>query len=420
MQKQNVIIVGGGICGLHAASLLADECNVTILEGNSRLGGRILDVGEGGFSGIVKRGAEFIHGDAQLSFSLLEKAGIEYKEVDGKMYSMKLGKVEETEFFIEGWDELMQRMEEVKVDITLHEFLAYYFKEDKYGELRRQAMRYAEGYDIADPDKVSVMTLYKEWSADEATYQLDKGYGALIAYLENECEQKGASIQVDSVVQHVEWSEGKVRVQAEAGQSFEADRVIVTIPLGVLQKQGQRNSITFSPTLDTHIAAAQKIGFGAVVKASLEFKEAFWDRDMAFVFGDQLFQTWWTQMPYESNVLTGWAGGIKAKTLSAFSEEELHHAAISSIAEIYNMPLASVKENLKAINVANWQINEWSNGAYSYPTPATKEAREVLNTPASNTVYFAGEALYDGAFSGTVEAALLTAQSTVKAILDLR
>jgi monoamine oxidase len=39
-----------------------------------------------------------------------------------------------------------------------------------------------------------------------------------------------------------------------------------------------------------------------------------------------------------------------------------------------------------------------------------------LNTPVSNTVFFAGEALYNGKYPGTVEAALQSGKSVAKQI----
>lgn len=418
MKRQTVIIAGGGICGLYAALLLSEHCDVTILEAGNRIGGRIWDVVEPGFGGTVKRGAEFIHGKAELTFSLLEKAGITFKVAEGKMYSVTAGAMEETEFFIEGWDELMRKMKDVKMDMTLHEFLIQYFKEDKYAVLRRQAMRYAEGYDIADPDKVSVMALYKEWGEEEESYQISKGYGALIEYLAAQCREKGVQILTGKIVKHVNWRNSHTLVTTADKNIYTANKVIVTVPLGVLQRRNEQASIEFSPTLDTHIAAAQKIGFGSVIKVAVAFKQTFWKHDTAFIFGDQLFQTWWTQLPYESNTLTGWAGGNKAKELSLFSEEELEAAALASLAEIFNIPLSEMREKVLAILVTNWQRYEQFGGAYSYPTPTTREAREILNTPANDTIYFAGEALYDGTFSGTVEAALLTAKSTSELIIN--
>jgi len=46
MQKENLIIIGAGICGLYSAYLLEEKYNVTILEARDRVGGRVLGVGE--------------------------------------------------------------------------------------------------------------------------------------------------------------------------------------------------------------------------------------------------------------------------------------------------------------------------------------------------------------------------------------
>lgn len=57
-----VIIVGAGIAGLAAAKhLVENECNVTILEAGSRIGGRIYSV-DVGPNYTTDLGASFIHG----------------------------------------------------------------------------------------------------------------------------------------------------------------------------------------------------------------------------------------------------------------------------------------------------------------------------------------------------------------------
>ena len=40
--KKDLIIIGAGLSGLYAASLLQDTYNIIILEARDRLGGRIL------------------------------------------------------------------------------------------------------------------------------------------------------------------------------------------------------------------------------------------------------------------------------------------------------------------------------------------------------------------------------------------
>jgi monoamine oxidase len=55
-------------------------------------------------------------------------------------------------------------------------------------------------------------------------------------------------------------------------------------------------------------------------------------------------------------------------------------------------------------------------GAYSYNKLFTTAARQLLNEPIQNTLYFAGEALYDGNAGGTVEAALVSGLAVSKLI----
>jgi monoamine oxidase len=47
-------------------------------------------------------------------------------------------------------------------------------------------------------------------------------------------------------------------------------------------------------------------------------------------------------------------------------------------------------------------------------------ARNVLSEPVDNTLFFAGEYLYDGPAMGTVEAALTSGQDIASRIIDLK
>jgi monoamine oxidase len=59
-------------------------------------------------------------------------------------------------------------------------------------------------------------------------------------------------------------------------------------------------------------------------------------------------------------------------------------------------------------------------GAYGYATVENSAAKKILSSPVSDTLYFAGEALYEGPEMGTVEAALASGQKVAQEILKLR
>jgi monoamine oxidase len=70
----------------------------------------------------------------------------------------------------------------------------------------------------------------------------------------------------------------------------------------------------------------------------------------------------------------------------------------------------------KAMKVVNWNVDPYALGAYAYATLKSPQAIQVVSKPVDDTIYFAGEALYEGAEMGTVEAALASGKQTVEQI----
>src|SRR3954462_5608095 len=91
--KYDVIIIGAGAAGLMAMrELVIAGYQVCLLEAAPEAGGRIYTVNENGFKEPVEAGAEFIHGDLDLTTELLKHAGIPYVPVDGQMIPVQHGK----------------------------------------------------------------------------------------------------------------------------------------------------------------------------------------------------------------------------------------------------------------------------------------------------------------------------------------
>lgn len=417
MQKDQIIIIGGGASGLMAANLLLEQGHrITILEADNRLGGRIHTIRNSSFKQPVEKGVEFIHGNLPLTIELLDRAGIKYVPVEGRFYQIKNGKAEVQQDFAKGWDEVMMKMNEVKEDITLQSFLQKYFSGEEHGEVRRSVTRFAEGFDLADADTASVLALREEWMAEAEQYRIPGGYDQLINWLEEQCLQKGAVIKTSAKVKTVNWQEGKVNV-IDGDQTYTANKLIVTISIGMLQSA----SIVFTPSIDEYFEAAKKMGFGTVIKILFEFKKAFWQDEHAkagFFLTDEAIPTWWTQYPASFPLLTGWAGGPQATHLIIDkSEEEIINLALNSLSNIFQKPLNEIKDLLTAKFIANWKRNEFTNGAYSFNTLESIEARKILEKPVDNTIFFAGEGIYEGSSPGTVEAALVSGKAVAEKIV---
>ena len=186
----DVLIIGAGACGLLAAKeLSAKGKKVIVLEAKPHAGGRIDTMHEAPFTQPVEGGAEFIHGNLPVTLQLLSEGNIGYTKIEGSMLRYKAGNWIEEEEEIEGWDELMNKMNELIEDTTFAQFLHRHFSDEKYDNLRNSALQYAQGFDAADPDKASVFSLRNEWQHEEEdNYRVNGGYKQLIDYLITTCK----------------------------------------------------------------------------------------------------------------------------------------------------------------------------------------------------------------------------------------
>jgi monoamine oxidase len=419
-EMDKIIIVGGGVAGLFVARELSrHRYDITILEATNRLGGRIHTIRNSSFTQPVEKGVEFIHGNLPLTIQLLKEAGIEYNVVRGNMVRVVNGNWETQVDFTLGWDELMKKMNSIRQDMTMDEFLKENFSDEKYNELRTSVVRFANGFDLADTSRASVLALREEWMGEEdKQHRVPGGFDQLINFLEKECLESGVAILPSTAVTEINWQKNDVKVITSNGKTHDASKVIVTTSLGQFQSD---QSIIFHPGIDNYFQAATKIGFGTVVKVMLEFKEAFWEekkKGIGFLFTNEIIPTWWTQSPSSYPLLTGWAGGPQAWAVDDKDDATILDMAIRSLSNVFQKTVGELNQILIASAVVNWKNDPYSHGAYSYDTVESIGAKKLLNTPTEETIFFAGEGFYEGPSPGTVEAALVSARDVVEKIVS--
>ncbi|HZY39258.1 MAG TPA: NAD(P)/FAD-dependent oxidoreductase [Mucilaginibacter sp.] len=432
MNEINILILGAGAAGLMAARELAQAGKkVTVLEARDRCGGRIHTLNNGLFFKNAELGAEFIHGDLQLTLNLLDEAGIARQAAGGEMWHSHDGKLDNEGPFAEGWDALMEKLAALTIDTTINQFLEKEFFDEKYEPLKKSVRRFAAGYDNADPDKASAFALRDEWMDDDHNqYRVKGGYRQMIAFLEDEVKKAGGQALLNSIAKRIEWKENCVKVVTDDGASYEAEKVIVALPLGVLQAdQAEKAAISFSPPIPEYVDALGDIGFGAVIKILLEFDAPFWEdkqtaalagislKNMGFVLSDEEIPAWWTQVPIHSPVLTGWFGGPAAEEKKGLTDEEILQLSIVSLSNIFRRSIDELKDRLLSFHTTNWTAEPFSLGSYAYDMVGSTDARKVLCEPIENTLFFAGEYLYGGPAMGTVEAALISGKEVAARIL---
>jgi monoamine oxidase len=368
----------------------------------------------------VETGAEFVHGDQPLTNKLIEEANAKKKLIKGEFYSISKNELEKGDLLDEHWRKLFTKMEELKQDITLAAFLQEHFSGDKFEDLRDKIEQYAEGFDIADVNRVSTLALKEEWSKndDKHQYHLKGGYITLINFLRDKILSAGGEILLSESVKKISWQQHSASIKTATGTSLKADKIVVTLPLGILQK----NLVEFEPALPEHQKAFESMGFGGVIKFQFEFDEAFWEvresrklKDLAFVFSDAEIPTWWSQLPDKTPLLTGWFSGPQTFD-TVHTPELLYQKALDSLQYILRCSPKEIESHIVHWNIADWVQDSFTFGAYSYPTLQSREAVTFLSSPVQNTLYFAGEAIYSGSAMGTVEAALISANNLIQTI----
>jgi monoamine oxidase len=415
----DVLIIGAGASGLMAAwELVQAGKKVAIVEARDRIGGRINTHTDEQFSIPTELGAEFIHGDLKLTQLLLKKANAASIKINGEIWQKEDGKLQKQEDFIEDYPKLEKKFKELKQDISVSQFLKDHLAGSEYEQVRTTLQNYVEGYYAADMTKASTMALCKELTtSDDVQYRIEGGYKKLVDYLCKEAEQKGCFFFLSHAVKQIRWKENNVEVVTDQ-KTFAARKVLITVPLGVLQS----GKIGFSPSIDGKMKAAKSLGFGPVIKLVLQFENTFWENtDVAgnknlerfsFLFSKEDVPTWWTQYPKKEALLTGWLAGPNAERFKNNTAQEILDKALYSLHSIFSVEIAHLKQILNAWQVANWATDIYNCGGYAYDVVNGTALQKIVKDPLSNTLFFSGEALYEGSEIGTVEAALSSGRET--------
>jgi monoamine oxidase len=408
---RDVLIIGAGAAGLAAwHELHSAGLNPVVLDARGRIGGRILT--DHSTPSPVELGAEFVHGKPPATWSILEKSRLEVAESSGtRMVSSKEG--------IRPCPEYWEIIQRVDAQISLTREISYdqFLAEAQGSRFEKSLARsYVEGFNAAHPELISAPAIAV---ADRAAaeiegqrqFRLVDGYGSLVDWLATGLPRE--SLHLRTEVKEIRWQRAEIGIAADTpngNQSFFADRLIVTVPLGVLRASpGTRGAIQFIPPLSQKEAALSHLEVGHVVKLMISFKEQFWRNHnplgFAIAFGLDI-PVWWTQEPLISNLLTGWAGGPRAEKLVDLSQAELLERAIESLSRIFAKPPRWLWERMDKVLYHNWSNDPFSRGAYSYPKAGGLKAAQILAEPVNDTIYFAGEATDFRGANGTVHAAL--------------
>ncbi|KAG4266606.1 hypothetical protein FPRO03_01890 [Fusarium proliferatum] len=288
---KKVIVVGAGISGLRAASVLRRHgLDVVIVEARDRIGGRICASSQPGKTRDL--GAAWMHETSQNKLTkLIPKLGVDYYYDDGApLYYTPYGKAgaqfkakkvaDEFADYCEWFYKNNPDAEDKSVDELVRSFVK---KHDLITEDERlwapQATREIELW-IGTSTSVASSKHLSYFVTERNLYVLHGGYQKIVRWT---AESILDSIHLNHHASHIQWSEdgaSSAVVTCQDAQGNEkrltADAVIVTVPLGVLRRQ----LISFSPALPSDISEGiNRFSYGALGKVFFEFAEVFWTKD---------------------------------------------------------------------------------------------------------------------------------------------
>uniref|UniRef100_A0A2I2YRR5 Lysine demethylase 1B n=1 Tax=Gorilla gorilla gorilla TaxID=9595 RepID=A0A2I2YRR5_GORGO len=222
---------------------------------------------------------------------------------------------------------------------------------------------------------------------------LTPGYSVIIEKL-----AEGLDIRLKSPVQCIDYSGDEVQVTTTDGTGYSAQKVLVTVPLALLQK----GAIQFNPPLsEKKMKAINSLGAGIIEKIALQFPYRFWDSKVqgADFFGHVppsaskrgLFAVFYDMDPQKKHsVLMSVIAGEAVASVRTLDDKQVLQQCMATLRELFKEQ--EVPDPTKYF-VTRWSTDPWIQMAYSFvKTGGSGEAYDIIAEDIQGTVFFAGEA----------------------------
>jgi protoporphyrinogen oxidase len=182
-----IIILGAGAAGLAAAKELADQGReIVIVEARNRIGGRIHTLRDPKLKIPIELGAEFIHGRPESTWRIIHRAGLHAFDLPFEHKRLRAGRVVEMPDMDKALAKVMGGLAHLgRRDQSFADYLRRYHAGGSQADARKFALSFVEGFDAADPERISAQSLAAEQKGigdvdAETQFRLLDGYGSLI------------------------------------------------------------------------------------------------------------------------------------------------------------------------------------------------------------------------------------------------
>ncbi|XP_044740260.1 spermine oxidase-like [Chrysoperla carnea] len=461
----NVIIIGTGPAGIAAGTKLYENGikNIIWLEAENRIGGRINTQKFG--ANVIEYGAQWVHGEKDnviyemaYPLGLLEHSNHSYDEPEKfpdfyTSFGTMLPKTE-THRVNEILQGIVEDDEMARFNGSMGGFIQSKFADKLNNELKeinRNLSMYVldwthkgnsilEASDSLYDVSANLSALYWDCEGDNLNWK-GRGYKTILDLLMKKLPDPkkalpiGRKMLLNKEVINIIWNSNQngVTVKCADGSEYKAERVIVTVSLGVLK---DRIDSLFQPELPPNkLNAIRGFNMGTVNKLIFEFSEPWWPKNHpGFVFAWQkheineqlkkfngsLDRNKWLSdvtglhpVEHQPNLLFGWVVGESSRKMETLPEEEV----LSKLMQLIRMFLGhkyTIPEPVHFVRT-KWFTNRNFRGSYTYNSVTAYKlnaSRLDLQEPLKNSagqdvVLFAGEATNQHRYS-TVHGAIET------------
>jgi monoamine oxidase len=396
---RQILIIGAGLAGLAAARELGQYgYESVVLEARDRIGGRVctsnqwpdlpLDLGATWIHGMNGNpittiadqiGARrLITSDERAATYNTNGAEITARERD------RLGVIRQQ------MQAGLRKAQNSDVDGSLQQRISLLEKQLANSSSDRRFLSFCVSSEIEHEYAGSARQLSTHWfdsdkklAGDDALFA--QGYKVITDYLAQDMD-----IRRSQVVQEIHWQGPRIRVRT-ADNEYLADRVVVTLPLGVLQHKG----VKFIPDLPADkLNAINKLGMGVLNKCCLRFAQAFWPQDidwLQYVSAQHGEWTEWVsyQRAAQMPVLVGFNAADRGRQIEAWSDEQIVASAMETLTTIFGAGIPYPTD----YQITRWAADPFARGSYSFAAlGSTPEMRNLLARPVDRRLFFAGEA----------------------------
>ena len=354
-----VIIIGAGASGLSAAKVLEqNDIDYIILEATDRYGGRLKkDTTLADFP--IDIGAEWIH-SAPIVLNVLK--GKKSEKIDEELIPYKL---ESTA----NWDGEKYEVNSERQNNFMYNFMP----ESKFKNIT--------WYDFINN---TIPTTVKN------------------------------KIKFNSPITEINYAGSQVILTDKNDNSYKADKVLVTVSMGVLKS----NLIKFIPDLDVEKKKAiEDITFKRGFKVALKFSEKFYPDAINWKVedGEKVFYDIAFGKESKDNILGFLCTGDETENYYAMnSEEKIINSLLDELDKMFNGKASANYSDEYLLE--NWGQHEFTLGTWTQAFQEKKSQLKVLNKPIDNKIYFAGE-IYDPYQQMGVPGAILSGYYSVDNLL---